>query len=553
MKKMLLFAAAMLAFAGCKEEEEAPSLPEKSDSIELSVSEKIFDHQGGKAQIIVTSTGEWSAKPAADYDWVRIDLLSGNDGDVVKLNVNANTTRDQKKAEFVFSCGKAEQTLKVVSNPSDIPSIELKSEKSCVLGYEFVKKFEVKVYAAGVYYQDFKVAVPEEAKKWLKYVTTIPGESDNDANIIFEVAALEGLEDRQAVITVSAEGTLAPVEVSVLQEAKHVLEVPPFITAAMEGETIEVPVTSNVEYKIDIKSDAGTDWIKHKEKREGNEYFEVSELKGGKRTATVTLTQTDAKEGEEALTASFSVTQQEVLIHWAAEMTKNRLFPKWEGGGPSFCTAFTWEFMFRPSDFDKANGSVLTLMGIEGEFLLRLGDVGNPLDHLQIATRKGNYNIPFTFEAGKWYHLAVTYQGAVATVYVDGKKVGSNQFSDAGINLSPAWSYEDTGRRCLWIGYSYNSERDFHGQMTEIRIWKKALTEEEINAEGHFYSVDPKSDGLFSYWKFTKGEGDTIEDATGNGNPLHGEYDVKKHRANASEIHMGTKGIKYAAVSLPEK
>ena len=554
MKKILLFAAALAAFVGCTEKEVQPQTPpEPADSIELSVVEKTFDDKGGKTQLVITSTGEWTAKPTAEYDWARLSSISGVDGDQVTLTVDANTSREQKKAEFVFTCGKAEQTLNVFSNPSDIPSIELKSEQSNVFGYEAVNKFEIKVFAEGVYYQDFKAVVSEDAKAWLKYVATLPGDTDNDATIIFEVAALEGLDDRQAVITISAEGTLAPVEVTVLQEAKHVLEVAPFITAAMEGETIEVPVTANVEYKIDVTSEAGADWVKYKETRDGNLYFEVSALDKGKRTATVTLTQTDAKEGEEALVASFSVTQQEVLIHWAAEMTKNRLFPKWEGGGPGACSAFTWEFMFRPSDFNKAAGSVLSLMGIEGEFLLRLGDVGNDLDHLQIATARGNYNVPFKFEAETWYHLAVTFENYNVIVYVDGKKVGETKFEWLNFNMSPVWGYEENGRRCLWIGYSYNSDRDFRGQMTEIRIWKKALTAEEINAEGHFYSVDPKSEGLFSYWKFTKGEGEIIEDATGKGNPLYGEINVKKERAGYSEIHKGDPGIKYAPVSLPEK
>ena len=345
MKKMLLFAAAMLAFAGCKEEEEAPALPAKADSIELSSSEKTFDYQGGKVQIIVASSGEWTMKPAETYDWTRPDITSGVDGDIVKFTVDANSTREVKTAEFLFSCGKAEQSFKIISNPQVLPSIELKSEASNVFGHEAVKDVEIKVYAEGIYYQDFKVAVPEEAKSWLTHVTTLPGDTENDAKIIMDIKALEGLEDRNAVVTVSAVGTLAPVEINFLQEAKHVLSVPAFFTAEMTGETIEVPVTANVEYKIDITSDAGTDWIKHKEKRDGNEYFEVSALETGKRSATVTLTQTDAKEGEEALTASFSVTQQEILIKWAARMDKNRLFPKWEAGGPGDCSEFTWEVL----------------------------------------------------------------------------------------------------------------------------------------------------------------------------------------------------------------
>ena len=551
---MLLFAAAMLAFAGCKEEEEAPALPAKADSIELSSSEKTFDYQGGKVQIIVASSGEWTMKPAETYDWTRPDITSGVDGDIVKFTVDANSTREVKTAEFLFSCGKAEQSFKIISNPQDLPSIELKSEASNVFGHEAVKDVEIKVYAEGIYYQDFKVAVPEEAKSWLTHVTTLPGDTENDAKIIMDIKALEGLEDRNAVVTVSAVGTLAPVEINFLQEAKHVLSVPAFFTAEMTGETIEVPVTANVEYKIDITSDAGTDWIKHKEKRDGNEYFEVSALETGKRSATVTLTQTDVKEGEEALTASFSVTQQEILIKWAARMDKNRLFPKWEAGGPGDCSEFTWEVLFCSDDFDRPSGGIYTIMGIEGVYLFRFGDVGNPVNRIQHANNYMNYNIPMEFEPGKWYHLAVTFANQTATYYVNGQKVGNPQkLYKNSYNISPEWSYEDGGWwdpvRAFWLGYSYDSNRDFHGLMTEVRVWNRALSEEEINADKHFYEVDPKSDGLYSYWKFTDGEAEYVTDATGKGNHLYGETNVR----NQGGTNKGDAGIVLEAVSLPEK
>ena len=85
--------------------------------------------------------------------------------------------------------------------------------------------------------------------------------------------------------------------------------------------------------------------------------------------------------------------------------------------------------------------------------------------------------------------------------------------------------------------------------MTEVRIWKKALTEAEINAKNHFYTVDPKSEGLFSYWKFTEGKGNFIEDATDNGNKLYGEVDIQKYGG----VNRGNPGIKWVEVSLPEK
>lgn len=100
------------------------------------------------------------------------------------------------------------------------------------------------------------------------------------------------------------------------------------------------------------------------------------------------------------------------------------------------------------------------------------------------------------------------------------------------------------------MGYSYDANRDTHGLMTEIRIWNKALTADEINAPNHFYTVDPNSEGLFSYWKFVEGEGSTVADATGKGNPLYGEVDITKQ---SNGDNSGPAGIDWVEVALPDK
>lgn len=35
--------------------------------------------------------------------------------------------------------------------------------------------------------------------------------------------------------------------------------------------------------------------------------------------------------------------------------------------------------------------------------------------------------------------------------------------------------------------------------MAEVRIWNRALSADEINAKGHFYSVDDTSNGLLRF------------------------------------------------------
>jgi hypothetical protein len=250
------------------------------------------------------------------------------------------------------------------------------------------------------------------------------------------------------------------------------------------------------------------------------------------------------------------------LVKWAADMRYNRLYPKWDGanGGPGTLSEFTLESLVYITEF-PAQQQLATLMGIEGQFLLRFGDSGVPLNNLQIATSCGNHHVTeVTFEPNRWYHIAVTFANGGAKVYVDGEMVSEKTEFKGGyswrptyltsVNLSPKWSYEPDGNRCFWMGYAYDQNRSLPGYMTEIRIWTKALTAEELNAENHFYNVDPASEGLFSYWKFTEGEGATVADKTANGNTLYGETDIAKQ---SDGDNKGPAGIEWYEVALPDR
>ena len=559
MKKILFAAAACLALFSC---EEAPidKPDEKQDSIEITPETKTFDEFGGSVDVLVTSSDAWTLTAAEEYDWVSASVTEGADGELVKFTVVENYDVD-KTADFTFVCGTAEASFKVFSYAGKLPAITVESETELEFDYKAQERVEILVSTDETNYRDLKAEVSEGAD-WLTYSATLPGETDLDAKIYFSVAALEGLEDREATITISAEGVKSQT-VTVKQYAKHVLSTPAArYTAAIEGETITVPLTANVEYKVEIAD--GDGWLTVGEATAEGIPFTAAALADGKRAATVTFTQTDAAEGEEALVCTITITQVNALITWAADMTGNRLFPKWDGQKMAPAEAVTLECLVKFDSFDKGDGSIFTIMGIEGHFLLRMGDVGNPLTRLQVATMDGNYNVPFDFSANQWYHLAVVFENTTANVYVDGELKGtSQQFAERKyvywplydyvylkpLDLCPDWSYEPDGNRCFWVGYSYEGNRDTYGQMTEIRIWNKALTADEINAPNHFYTVDPNSEGLFSYWKFVEGKGSTIADATGKGNPLYGELDVRKQ----GNDNIGDEGIDWVEVALPDK
>lgn len=179
-------------------------------------------------------------------------------------------------------------------------------------------------------------------------------------------------------------------------------------------------------------------------------------------------------------------------------------------------SALTMETLIRARNFDRL---ISTIMGIEGYFLIRVGDAGFPSNQIQIATTRGNFpdgdsnkGLPIN----EWVHVALTYDSSngALKVYVNGKLQSEGTKNLGKINLGV------NGKDGFYIGRSYEDGRFLAGEFSECRIWNRALTAEEITAPTHFYEVDPKSDGLVAYWKCNDGVGSEIKDETGNGNHL---------------------------------
>lgn len=194
-------------------------------------------------------------------------------------------------------------------------------------------------------------------------------------------------------------------------------------------------------------------------------------------------------------------------------------------------TSLTAEVLLKPDDFKTDEAGISTVLGIEAQFLIRIGDAGIPNNQVQLATNNGNVtDAAWTFEIGKWQHLAFTFVSATGAtdVYINGVHKGSTQYSN--YRNAVNWGVED-----FHIGKSYNNGRWFDGDFSEIRIWNRVLTSEEINAKNHFYNVDPDSEGLVAYWKANEGDGAIWTDMTGNN-------DAK-----------AANGVVWHSVSLPEK
>lgn len=206
----------------------------------------------------------------------------------------------------------------------------------------------------------------------------------------------------------------------------------------------------------------------------------------------------------------FFVVRGASLVNWTTNLTDNFLRLAGSASELSSLPKVTVEALVRPgSDFGDGNDSgISTWLGIESQGLLRFGDAGVPPLQLQFANSSNVSNSQWTIEKEKWQFLTFTYDSStgVCQFYIDGVQKGGDISSSNRRALN--WNLTSS----FFIGKSYSNNRDFQGDMAEVRIWNRILSKDEINSKNHFYKVDPESEGLVAYWKMDEGDGNRIHD-----------------------------------------
>lgn len=209
----------------------------------------------------------------------------------------------------------------------------------------------------------------------------------------------------------------------------------------------------------------------------------------------------------------FFVFRAGALINVVTDMSKNYLTVKWSSDVTNM-SQITLEALLYPREFGKL---ISTVMGIEGSFLMRIGDASFPDNQIQIATFNGNFpdaSADKGLATKVWQHVALTYDATTTdwVIYVNGKVQSSGKKSLGNLNI------KGNGRdRDFLIGKSYDDNRWFEGYMSEVRVWNVVRTQQQI--QDNIYYVDPQTEGLVGYWKMddntTTGK---VVDATGHGN-----------------------------------
>lgn len=160
---------------------------------------------------------------------------------------------------------------------------------------------------------------------------------------------------------------------------------------------------------------------------------------------------------------------------------------------------YAMEAWIRPK---AAGGPVLARWSGAGQggFQLRITTDGKvALDHSG-GTLISLQNIP----ADTWAHIAASFNGTTATLYVNGAYSGDKALPSSGDSTAS-----------LHIGAVQGGSSYFNGTIDEVRIWNRARGQSEI-ADEQSYRLIGNEPGLAAYYRFDEGSGTTAYDQTDN-------------------------------------
>ncbi|MCC2545398.1 PKD domain-containing protein [Hymenobacter sp. BT175] len=173
--------------------------------------------------------------------------------------------------------------------------------------------------------------------------------------------------------------------------------------------------------------------------------------------------------------------------------------------------ALSMECWLKPAAFKTVSPFISSVMGIEDSnntALIRLGDAGLAANRLQFVLTIGGMgrklNSATSLSANTWYHVAATYDGSAMKLYVNGQL-------DATLSVSG----NAAASGVFTFGRNYDGNRMLSGSLDELRVWTRALTTAEIQANA--CAVSATAPGLEGYWPCNEGTGTVALDVSGHG------------------------------------
>lgn len=220
------------------------------DGLFLSTSEYNLSNEKHTLTVEVSTNVEFDVKPEAD--WVKYVQTKGLSTKQIVLEVAENDTYDHRETK-----------VNVKQKNGDLcGTITIKQDEKygiLVSQSEYNLTNEAQTIDVEVKYNvDFEVSIPDGCKDWIKQVST---KGLSTKNYTFSIAKNETYDNREGSITFKQKKGSLSGTVAIKQAQTDYLEVAKNeYTVDIEGETISIEVTTNVDYTVSISDDAQS-WL----------------------------------------------------------------------------------------------------------------------------------------------------------------------------------------------------------------------------------------------------------------------------------------------------
>lgn len=164
----------------------------------------------------------------------------------------------------------------------------------------------------------------------------------------------------------------------------------------------------------------------------------------------------------------------------------------WFQGNKAQFTVESWIYL------DAIGENNLGVLNLEANSEIVFGvDSNNQLKSYLDGTSEAWYvSGGITLEATKWYHIAIVYNGATRTHYIDGE-VDGTPLAETGSTTGRVGQFVSVGR--------YGADF-FKGKVDEGRIWDYAKTQAQIQSNKNNVVADNEP-GLRGYWQMDEEAG----------------------------------------------
>lgn len=228
-------------------------------------------------------------KVETSVNWIKQNTESrGLETKPLSFTIAKNTTDEAREGLITISSGEIKQEIKIIQKAKLVFSLSKTEFNISSDGGEF----NIEVSTNG----EYTITMPK-----VDWLTENNSRATSTYTHIFTVSVNETYDIRKTEITFTHKETNEVIKVKVVQNQKNAIVISEKnICVAKEGETVEVKVNTNVEFEVEIPSDAT--WITLTDSRALTEkgfYLKVFENTSEEsRSATITITDKDNQVGE---------------------------------------------------------------------------------------------------------------------------------------------------------------------------------------------------------------------------------------------------------------